>query len=131
MSGRAAPLPIIPVPWGRLRGRALPLVVLLSCLLAAACQAIPFLGKDAALPTNGRIAWPKEGEVWTFNLADRQQKRIVEVPRGGAVTGIMWSPHGAHLAIYGISALYTVEAKGGQPWKLLEQGGYGGLDWTW
>jgi hypothetical protein len=41
-----------------------------------------------------------------------------------------WSPDDSKLAIFGIGALYVVDSKGGNTSKLVEQGGYGGLDWT-
>jgi hypothetical protein len=43
---------------------------------------------------------------------------------------VAWSPDGSKLAIFGVAALYVVDGKGGSPEKLVEQGGYGGLDWT-
>jgi len=43
---------------------------------------------------------------------------------------VAWSPDDTQLAIFGIGALYVVDSKGGTPSKLVQQGGYGGLDWT-
>ena len=41
-----------------------------------------------------------------------------------------WSPDGAKFAIFGVAALYSADSQGGAPEKLVDQGGYGGLDWT-
>jgi Tol biopolymer transport system component len=43
---------------------------------------------------------------------------------------VSWSPDGAKLAIFGVAALYVVDSAGGPTEKLVDQGGYGGLDWT-
>ena len=43
---------------------------------------------------------------------------------------VAWSPDGAKLAIFGVSALSVVDGKGGPTDKFVDQGGYGGLDWS-
>ena len=44
---------------------------------------------------------------------------------------VVWSPDGgSRLAIFGVAALFMVDAKGGPTEKLTDQGGYGGLDWA-
>jgi len=45
----------------------------------------------------GRIAWPKDSDLWVYDLASKQQTRIVALPQGGAVTGVTWSPDGKRL----------------------------------
>jgi Tol biopolymer transport system component len=42
----------------------------------------------------GKIAWPKDSDLWVYDLNSKQQKRIVALPQGGAVTGVAWSPDG-------------------------------------
>src|SRR5947209_347942 len=42
----------------------------------------------------GRIAWPKDGDLWVFDFSTKQDKKITDLPRGAAVTGASWSPDG-------------------------------------
>jgi Tol biopolymer transport system component len=42
----------------------------------------------------GRIAWPKDGDLWVYDLGTRQQTKITNLPSGAAVTGATWSPDG-------------------------------------
>jgi Tol biopolymer transport system component len=45
----------------------------------------------------GKIAWPKDSDLWVYDLNSKQQTRIVALPQGGAVTGVAWSPDGQRL----------------------------------
>src|SRR5689334_5628214 len=45
----------------------------------------------------GRIVWPKDGDLWTFDLATKQQQKITSLPSGAAVTGASWSPDGTRV----------------------------------
>jgi Tol biopolymer transport system component len=75
--------------------RALPLALAVgAALLLGACQA---LGQPQAASVSGaagRIAWPKDGDLWVFDLASKQQTKITNLPQGAAVTGASWSPDG-------------------------------------
>ncbi len=63
----------------------------LGLLLLAACQ----FGTPSLPP--GRIAWPKDGDLWEINLGTRDQKKVTDLPRSAAVTGVAWSPDGAQI----------------------------------
>lgn len=72
------------------------LLALGASLLLASCQVLN--RAPAATDTSGgRIAWPKDGDLWVFNLATRQQTRITNLPAGAAVTGSSWSPDGKRI----------------------------------
>jgi hypothetical protein len=43
---------------------------------------------------------------------------------------VAWPLDGTQIAVFGVSALYLVDAKGGQAQKFDDGGGYGALDWT-
>ena len=60
-------------------------VVLGSCQLA---------GPPKAQALQGRILWPKDGDLWVYDLASKQQTKITNLPQGAAVTGATWSPDG-------------------------------------
>jgi dipeptidyl aminopeptidase/acylaminoacyl peptidase len=61
-----------------------------AVVLLAACS-LP--GKPAQ-SLAGKIAWPKDGDLWVLDLASRQQTKITNLPQGAAVTGATWSPDG-------------------------------------
>jgi Tol biopolymer transport system component len=65
-------------------------------LMLAGCQA---LGQSAGTSqgAQGRIAWPKDGDLWIYDLASRQQRKITNLPGGAAVTGASWSPDGKRI----------------------------------
>jgi Tol biopolymer transport system component len=67
-------------------------------------------------------------DVYTLNLDGSGLTRAADIKDDDPT--VAWSPDGSKLAIFGIGALYMVDSKGGPPTKLVEQGGYGGLDWT-
>jgi len=64
-----------------------------AALVFSGCQA---LGQQssASKGAEGRIAWPKDGDLWVFDLVSKQQTRITNLPQGAAVTGATWSPDG-------------------------------------
>jgi Tol biopolymer transport system component len=56
------------------------------------CQ---FLNQNsAANGAQGRIVWPKDGDLWVYDLASKQQTKITNLSSGAAVTGATWSPDG-------------------------------------
>jgi Tol biopolymer transport system component len=65
-------------------------LVLVPLVLTVGCQ------NAAALPP-GRIAWPKDGDLWVIDLATKNQQKITNLPRSAAVTGASWSPDGAKI----------------------------------
>jgi Tol biopolymer transport system component len=60
-------------------------------VLATACA--PAGGRSAE-PLTGKITWPKDGDLWVYDLVSKQSTRITSLPRGAAVTGATWSPDG-------------------------------------
>ena len=67
-------------------------------------------------------------DIYALNLDGSQMTRIADIKDDDPT--VAWSPDGSKLAIFGVAALYVVDAKGGPTDKLVDQGGYGGLDWT-
>jgi Tol biopolymer transport system component len=70
------------------------LIVLLASLglvVLTACQ----FGAPSLPP--GRIAWPKDGDLWEINLGTKDQKKVTDLPRSAAVTGVAWSPDGSQI----------------------------------
>jgi hypothetical protein len=66
--------------------------------------------------------------IWTINLDGTRLTRVAALQEDEP--DVTWSPDGTHVALFGTTALYVVETKGGQPQKLVDQGAYGRLDWT-
>jgi Tol biopolymer transport system component len=66
------------------------------CIIALAISACQALGQPSsnAAKAQGRIAWPKDGDLWVYDLDSKQQTRITNLPQGAAVTGASWSPDG-------------------------------------
>jgi Tol biopolymer transport system component len=67
-------------------------------------------------------------DVYTLGLDGGGLTRIADIKDDDPT--VAWSPDGSRLAIFGVAALYVVDSKGGPTQKLVDQGGYGGLDWT-
>ena len=67
-------------------------------------------------------------DVYTVNLDGSAMTRIADIKDDDPT--VAWSPDGSKLAIFGVAALYVVDGHGGPTEKLVDQGGYGGLDWT-
>jgi Tol biopolymer transport system component len=67
-------------------------------------------------------------DVYSLNLDGSNMTRMADIKDDDP--SVAWSPDGAQLAIFGVAALYVVDARGGPTTKIVDQGGYGGLDWT-
>jgi len=67
-------------------------------------------------------------DVYSLNLDGGALTRIADIKDDDPT--VAWSPDGTKLAIFGVAALYVVDGKGGPTDKLVDQGGYGGLDWS-
>jgi Tol biopolymer transport system component len=67
-------------------------------------------------------------DVYSMNLDGSDMKRIADIKDDDPT--VAFSPDGTKLAIFGVQALFLVDAAGGPTQKLNEPGGYGGLDWT-
>jgi Tol biopolymer transport system component len=79
------------------------------------------------LPTTAE-AHGLPADVYTLGLDGGGLQRVADIKDDDPT--VAWSPDGTRLAIFGVAALYVVDSKGGPTQKLVEQGGYGGLDWT-
>jgi Tol biopolymer transport system component len=68
------------------------LLALAAALALTSCQALN--RSNAATGAQGKIAWPKDGDLWVYDLSSKQQTKITNLPAGAAVTGATWSPDG-------------------------------------
>src|SRR5579864_3438857 len=75
------------------RGGAAGLLAL--SIVLASCQMIG--GSSAANGATGKITWPKDGDLWVYDLATKQQTKITNLPSGAAVMGATWSPDGQRI----------------------------------
>jgi Tol biopolymer transport system component len=75
------------------RGAAL--IALAAGLVLTGCQVLnpPKVAQGA----QGKIVWPKDGDLWVYDLASRQQTKLTNLPPGAAVTGATWSPDGTRI----------------------------------
>jgi len=90
--------------------------------------ATPMFNLLALLAPGVAEAHALPADVYTVNLDGSNLVRVAKIQDDDPT--VAWSPDGSRLAIFGIAALYAVDAKGGAPAKLVDRGGYGGLDWT-
>jgi len=65
------------------------LVLAVTMLLAGGCQVLN-RGPSATESAQGRIAWPKDGDLWVYDLPTGKQTKITNLPGGAAVTGASW-----------------------------------------
>jgi Tol biopolymer transport system component len=73
--------------------RCAALIALAASVALASCQILN--RSDATQGAHGKIAWPKDGDLWVYDLATKQQTKITQLPTAGAaVTGATWSPDG-------------------------------------
>jgi Tol biopolymer transport system component len=90
--------------------------------------ATPLLNLVALFEPAVAYAHGLPADMYTLALDGSGLTRVADIKDDDPT--VTWSPDGARLAIFGIGALYMAEAKGGPATKLVEQGGYGSLDWT-
>jgi Tol biopolymer transport system component len=98
----------------------------------ASAQLAPLaLGLDLARLLGPAVAYAHglPADVWSISADGGNLTRLVDLKEDDPT--VAWSPDGAKLAIYGVAALYVSDARAGSTAsKLVEQGGYGGLDWA-
>jgi Tol biopolymer transport system component len=88
----------------------------------------PGIDLGALLQPDTAYAHGLPADVWSMNLDGSDMRRIADIKDDDPT--VAFSPDGARLAIFGVAALFMVDANGGPTDKLTDQGGYGGLDWT-
>ena len=94
----------------------------------AAAGAPAGLDLAALLQPDVAYAHGLPADVYSLNMDGSVLTRVADIKDDDPT--VAWSPDGSRLAIFGVAALFLVDAKGGTPEKLTQQGGYGGLDWT-
>jgi Tol biopolymer transport system component len=88
----------------------------------------PVLDLMAMLGPDVAYAHGLPADIWQMNMDGSNMQRIADIKDDDP--SVSWSPDGSRLAIFGVAALYVSDTKGGTPAKLVDQGGYGALDWT-
>lgn len=86
------------------------------------------LDLGALLQPDTAYAHGLPADVYGLNLDGSAMTRLADIKDDDPT--VAWSPDGSRLAIFGVAALFLVDARGGPTDKLTDQGGYGGLDWT-
>jgi Tol biopolymer transport system component len=87
----------------------------------------PLFDPGALLQPETAYAHGLPADVWSMNLDGSDMKRIADIKDDDPT--VAFSPDGSRMAIFGVQALFLVNAQGGPTQKLTDQGGYGGLDW--
>ena len=72
----------------------LALVAVAALLLGPACGGS---GGQRAQAAGGRIAWPKDGDLWVLNLGTNTQTKLTNLSSSTVVTGAAWSPDGKQI----------------------------------
>lgn len=79
--------------------RPLRLVVLawslVVCAALVSCQGLN--RSSGASGLQGKIAWPRDGDLWVYDLASGKQNKLTNLGAGAIVTGATWSPDGKRL----------------------------------
>jgi Tol biopolymer transport system component len=88
----------------------------------------PVIDLLALLQPDVAYAHGLPADIYSLNLDGTSMSRLADIKDDDPT--VAWSPDGSRLAIFGVNALYTVDAKSGPTDKLVNQGGYGGLDWA-
>ena len=95
---------------------------------SSAPSAASGLDLGALLQPETAYAHGLPADVYSMNLDGSDMKRIADIKDDDPT--VAWSPDGTKVAIFGVAALFVTDAAGGPPAKLVEPGGYGGLDWA-
>ncbi|HEY2593990.1 MAG TPA: hypothetical protein VGK33_08835 [Chloroflexota bacterium] len=79
----------------RVLARGATLVGLALTVVLSGCQILNH--SNVANGAQGMITWPKDGDLWVYDLATKQQTKITNLSAGAAVTGATWSPDGTQV----------------------------------
>jgi len=90
----------------------------------------PVLDLAASLLAPPEVAYAHglPADVYSITLDGGEMTRLADIKDDDPT--VAWAPDGTKLAIFGVGALYVVDGRGGPTSKLVDQGGYGGLDWS-
>jgi Tol biopolymer transport system component len=66
-------------------------------------------------------------DIWSFDLQGNNARRLTHVNGDEPTPG--WSPDGRYIASWGGTGLHLVDTASGETRQLLDQGGYGPIDW--
>jgi Tol biopolymer transport system component len=67
-------------------------------------------------------------DIWTFDLGSNNARRLTEI--NADEPSPVWSPDGRYIAFWGGSGLYVVAQDGSYLQRVIDTGGYGGIDWA-
>src|SRR4051794_35488244 len=74
------------------------------------CQ---MLNRSAATEgAQGRIVWPKDADLWIYDVPSKQQNKITNIPQSAAITGSTWSPDGKRIVYSQFSRRSNERASG-------------------
>jgi Tol biopolymer transport system component len=79
----------------RRRFTIVPGLLLVVTVLLSSCQLLSH--SNVASGAIGKIVWPKDGDLWVYDVPTKQQTKITNLSAGAAVTGATWSPDGARV----------------------------------
>ncbi len=94
----------------------------------AAAPTPPALDLGALLQPETAYAHGLPADVYTLSLDGSGLKRVADIKDDDPT--VAWSADGTRLAIFGVGGLFVSDLSGGSPQKIVDQGGYGGVDWT-
>jgi Tol biopolymer transport system component len=66
-------------------------------------------------------------DIWTFDLEGNNTRRLTHLSADEPMAS--WSSDGRYLVVWCEQGLFLVEAAGGEVRQMLDEGGYGTIDW--
>lgn len=106
-------------------------LALLGAVLAVTLGAVgcDLMARPAAFPAlDGRIVWPKGGELSVLRLSDRQETRLVQLTDPSeVVTAAAWAPDGSRVVYAHVSRRAGARLSGSDLWVVADTGGAASL----